>query len=139
MERCITGDKHIQCGDWIEEGDKEFHHQMFGDDYEAPTKWYSRGILSLGAKNEKELLRKGLIMERLRKETLMVTGTRDAVCGAARARESMNASVQRGLLKVVDLDAGHWIMLERKEETNRVLEQFIEGVIGSGRGVKSSL
>jgi hypothetical protein len=46
----------------------------------------------------------------------------------------MSGSVERGKLRVVDVDAGHWIMLEKVEETNRVLTEFFEGV-----GVRSVL
>jgi soluble epoxide hydrolase/lipid-phosphate phosphatase len=30
-------------------------------------------------------------------------------------------------LRVEDLDTGHWIMLEKPDEVNKILEDFIEG------------
>lgn len=107
---------------------------MFGVDYSACLNWYTRGINNLGVDEEKELLKKGEIKEKIGKETLMVTGLKDVVCGAERGRVSMSGSVERGKLRVVDVDAGHWIMLEKVEETNRVLTEFFEGV-----GVRSVL
>ena len=61
----------------------------------------------------------------------MVTGLRDAVSSSKRSRWAMEKSVEKGLLKVVDVDAGHWIMLESAQETNQILEDFFEnGVDG---------
>ncbi len=60
----------------------------------------------------------------------MIGGTKDVVCDARHARKSMEASVEGGSkggkLKVVDLDTGHWVMLERMDEFNRVLGEWLE-------------
>lgn len=119
---------------YITDEDKQHHHKAFGNDYSACNNWYKRGIRNLGVEEEKKMLEEGKIQSRIGKETLMVTGLRDVVCTAQRARVAMGASVERGRLRVVDLDAGHWVMLESAEETNRVLEEFFEG-----RGVRSVL
>lgn len=35
-------------------------------------------------------------------------------------------------MQIVDVDAGHWIMQEKRDETNRILEEFFEnGVDGA--------
>ena len=122
---------------WITEQDSEYHRRAFGVDYEAPTMWYKRGIRNLGVEEEQGMLRRGEVANggKIWKETLMVTGLRDVVCGADRARASMRGSVERGKLKVVDLDAGHWVMLEMAEETNKALQEFFE----EGVGVRSVL
>jgi pimeloyl-ACP methyl ester carboxylesterase len=75
---------------------------------------------------EKELLKLGVIENKSSKETLMVTGLRDAVSEAERARYAINKSVEKGVLKVVDVDAGHWIMFEKAHKTNQILEDFFE-------------
>jgi len=55
----------------------------------------------------------------------------------------MNGTVEGGekggKLSVVDVDAGHWIMLEKVEETNRVLGEFFELGVGGGVRVRSLL
>lgn len=57
----------------------------------------------------------------------MIAGLKDAVSGAQRARVAMTACVEKGKLAVVDIDAGHWIMIEKEEETNRALQDFFKG------------
>ncbi|PVH70675.1 alpha/beta-hydrolase [Cadophora sp. DSE1049] len=115
---------------WISEYDKRRHHEAFGDGYSACLNWYRREINNLGVKDERELLKMGLIGRGIEKETLMVTALRDAVSSAERARA----------IQIVDVDAGHWIMLERKDETNRTLEEFFAGnVKGSGPKVNALL
>lgn len=39
----------------------------------------------------------------------------------------MKGVVEEGRLSCVDVDAGHWIMLEKPEETNEILRSFLEG------------
>jgi len=118
---------------------KAHHHAAFGDDYSAPCMWYVRGIDNLGVEEEREALKNGAIRQSLRLNTLMVAGLKDKVCPADRARVSMNGTVdggeKGGKLRVVDVDAGHWIMLEKAEETNQILEEFFEGTGGLVRGL----
>ncbi len=85
---------------WISEDDKRRHHEAFGDDYEACLNWYRRSINNLGVKEERELLKMGLIGRRIEKETLMVTGLRDAVSSVERARAVMSSCASKGKLKV---------------------------------------
>ena len=89
-------------------------------------------------KEERELLKLGVMKNKLGKETLMVTGLRDAVSSSKRSRSAMEKSVEKGLLKVVDVDAGHWIMLESAQETNQILEDFFENGV-DGKETKALL
>lgn len=130
----LSSKSKTHVASYITDEEKAHHHKVFADGYSACVNWYKRGIMNLGVEEEKALLEKGEIASKIGKETLMLTGLRDVICGAQRARVSMRGSVERGKLKVVDLDAGHWIMLEKSEETNKVLQEFFEG-----RGVRSVL
>lgn len=65
----------------------------------------------------------------------MVTGLKDKVCPAEHARASMGKFVEEVRLRVVDVRAGHWVMLEKVEETNRVLGEFFEGGVRGGRSL----
>ena len=47
--------------------------------------------------------------------------------GADTARAIMKGAVEEGRLRCVDVDAGHWIMLEKPEETKELLRRFFEG------------
>jgi len=115
---------------YITEADKAHHHAVFGSDYSAPCAWYVRGIDSLGVEEEQASLKKGMIQEKIEKETLMIVTLNDAVCSPERARIGMQAGVEGGLaggkLAVAEVSSGHWVMLERAEETNRILEMFFE-------------
>jgi pimeloyl-ACP methyl ester carboxylesterase len=134
----LLADSTCTLAPWITEEDKVHHHAAFGDDYTSSLYWYHRGINSLGVKEERELLKLGVMKNKLGKETLMVTGLRDAVSSAKRSRLAMEKSVENGLLKVVGVDAGHWIMLERAKETNQILENFFENGVG-GKETKALL
>lgn len=130
----ILSDSLTHVARYVSEEEKEHHRKVFEEGYDASVCWYKRAIRNLGVEEEQEKLKKGEIRSKIGKETLMVTGLKDVVCRAEIARVRMKGSVERGMLKVVDVDAGHWIMLEKKEETNRILEEFFEGV-----GVRSVL
>lgn len=74
---------------------------------------------------EKTLLERGEIKEKLEQDTLLVVGLKDAISPPQKGKAVMEMSVEKGRLKVVDVDAGHWIMLERPDELNKALEEFI--------------
>jgi len=143
LNNFLGADRRTKVGEWVGDVREEarWHHAMFGDDYERPLRWYHRGINNLGEEEERELLKRGEAGEKIGKETLMITGTKDRVCDAGKARMVMGAFVEnpKEKLKVVDLDAGHWVMLEKKEEMNRALEAFLENGVRGGGDVKAKI
>src|SRR4051794_27277953 len=93
----------IPVAPYISPSMKAYHHEVFRTDYEAPCKWYVRGIRNLGVEEEKMALGEGEIVGRLCEDergfqgsVLMVTGLRDPVCPAGHARGSMNSTVAGG-------------------------------------------
>jgi soluble epoxide hydrolase / lipid-phosphate phosphatase len=130
---------------YITEEDKAHHHAVFGSDYRTPCLWYVRGINSLGVEEEKASIKKGNILEKIGKETLMIATINDAVCSPDRPRIGMQAGVEGGLtegkLAFVAIESGHWVMLECADQTNRLLEEFFEqGVkVFDKQVIKSSL
>src|SRR6266536_1854147 len=127
LENFITSNSTTSLASYITSKDKVHHHAIFGDDYSACLNWYRRGIANLGVDDEVKLLKDGKIKEKIGQDTLMIAGLKDAVSRAERARVAMSWCVEKGKLAVVDIDAGHWIMMEKKDETNRVLQDFFEG------------
>lgn len=113
---------------FITSEDKAHHHATFGDDYSHCLNWYHRGINNLGVAEEKVLLEDGKIKAKLGKETLFVPGLKDAISPAARGKSVMQMAVEEDKLKVVEVDAGHWIMLEKGDELNHILEDYIGSV-----------
>lgn len=79
---------------------------------------------------EKALLGSGKI------DTLFVPGVKDVVSPAVKGKAVMQITVEEGKLKIVEVDAGHWIMLEKADELCRVLEEFI-GSDGASRTEES--
>ena len=141
MSSFIQSDKLVPLAPYVSAESKLHHHAVFGNDYSAPCTWYKRGIANLGIDAELAALDEGIIKDKLSVKTLLITGSNDRVCLSDKAKESMNAFVKGGLkgelLKVVDLDAGHWINLERAKETNAALLEFFESdrMSGAGRSV----
>ncbi|TAQ85884.1 hypothetical protein B7494_g5794 [Chlorociboria aeruginascens] len=130
-EYLLTSDRNCEVASYISPEEKAAHHAAFGGDYSAATNWYHRGINNIGVDEEIAEVKKGKFKQKIGKETLMITGLKDPVCLAQIARSSMKGNVETGKLKMVDVEASHWIMLERKEQTNEILGDFFErGVHG---------
>lgn len=55
----------------------------------------------------------------------MVTGIKDIVCINGRPANTMEVCVEEGRLEVKDIDAGHWVMLEKTGEFNKVLREWL--------------
>lgn len=56
---------------------------------------------------------------------LMIGGTKDVVCDAKHASQTMERVVEGGKLKVVNLSTGHWIMIEQRDNFNKVLAEWL--------------
>jgi soluble epoxide hydrolase/lipid-phosphate phosphatase len=125
LERYIKAGKQAPLGHWITDEDKREHQVAFNGDYVGAVLWYRRGLQGLGAEEEKVLLAEGKVKEKLQTRTLMISGTRDAICLAEPAKQRLKEVVAEGLSSTVDLDAGHWVMLEQADATNKAIEEFI--------------
>lgn len=109
LKSFITADTNTktQPAPYVTVEDKAYHHEMFGDDYSAPTCWYKRSLANLGVEEERKTAERGEIKTSLDRETLMVTGLSDAVCLPAMARQVMEGDTEEGKLTIVEVDAGH--------------------------------
>jgi soluble epoxide hydrolase/lipid-phosphate phosphatase len=115
----------MELASFVTPADKARHHDSFGNDYSPSLNWYRRGIANLGVAEEITLLGKGEIKAKLEQDTLFVGGMKDAIFPPQRGRAIMAMATEESRLKAVDMDAGHWIMLEQPDELNRALEEFI--------------
>ncbi|KAH7162048.1 Alpha/Beta hydrolase protein [Dactylonectria estremocensis] len=123
---------------WICEEDKATHHAEFGTDYTPALNWYRRGFSSLGSNIEASALANNSISPKIHVPTLMITGTKDIVCIHGRPTTTMEGCVEEGRLEVKDIDAGHWVMLEKTAEFNKVLKEWLEdteGKVGEKAGL----
>ncbi|PVH68510.1 hypothetical protein DL98DRAFT_542353, partial [Cadophora sp. DSE1049] len=118
---------------WISEEDKATHHAEFGTDYTPALNWYRRGFSSLGSNIEVSALANNSISPKIHVPTLMITGAKDIVCIHGRPTNTMEGCVEEGRLEVKDIDAGHWVMLEKTAEFNNVLKEWLEDTEGKAR------
>ncbi|KAF2033552.1 hypothetical protein EK21DRAFT_109020 [Setomelanomma holmii] len=109
-----------------DEKGKATHHAEFSADYTSALNWYRRGISSLGPEIEKSALANNSISSEIHVPTSMITGRKDIVCIHGRPATAMEACVTDGILEVRDIDAGHWVMLEKPAEFNKVLQEWLE-------------
>ncbi|KXH39089.1 hypothetical protein CSAL01_13668 [Colletotrichum salicis] len=109
----------------IRDEDKANHHAEFGTDYTPALNWYRRGYSSLGSNIELSALASNSISPRIHVPTLMITGTKDIVSIHGRPANTMERCVEEGMLEVKDIDAGHWVMLEKTAEFNKILEEWL--------------
>ncbi|KAG4427922.1 hypothetical protein IFR05_016593, partial [Cadophora sp. M221] len=119
---------HI-LGPWISPAAKEHHYAAFGINYDAPLLWYRRAFENTGWQEERQMVERGEIVDDSKgRRALMIGGLKDAVWAI------MKSCAEEGRLSCVDVDAGHWIMLEKPEETNKILRRFVEGEeVGDGK------
>ena len=115
----------MELAPFVTPGDKAHHHASFGNNYSPALAWYHRGIANLGMTEEKALLEKGKIKAKLEQNTLFFAGLKDAISPPQKGKAAMAMAVEEGRLKVVDVEAGHWIMLEKPDELNKAVEEFI--------------
>ncbi|RFU26427.1 hypothetical protein B7463_g9909, partial [Scytalidium lignicola] len=125
LKKFLEADKKIEMGSYMTPEAVEHHHASFGNDYTAPLNWYKRVLSGLGIEEEKELLEQGKIDDKIKKDTLMVSGLKDPVCIPFQAKSTMPDLVE-GELVDVDVDSGHWLFLDKPEEFNKILKGFLE-------------
>ncbi len=63
---------------------------------------------------------------KLRLPVLYVESSHDPTSGGERAIQGMKAMIPN--LTVKKVSAGHWVQLEKADEVNAILEEFVQGV-----------
>ena len=61
--------------------------------------------------------------KQIKKAALFVAATQDHVCRADIGKMTMKRFAPHA--EIVDVEAGHWVQLERSEEVNQALERWI--------------
>ncbi|RFU29845.1 hypothetical protein B7463_g6489, partial [Scytalidium lignicola] len=123
LKKFIESGSRAPLASWVTPKDKALHHSLFNGNYKSAMMWYKRAIENLGVEEEQKLnLRK-----KLEKPTLMVTGRKDAVALSIVARQVMEQMTEERNLRLITLDSGHWIQLDKAAELNQELESFFSG------------
>ncbi|KAJ3469987.1 hypothetical protein MRS44_000086 [Fusarium solani] len=120
MKQFVTEDRRLTIGPWYTEELQKEHLKAFGvsDGYKGASRWYRMWVDNLFAPDEKgfddfQISQPALFVVPQEPEQSMLQ------------QQQMLAS-WAPKLQTVKLDAGHWIHLERPEETNTAIQKFLE-------------
>ncbi|UPK99572.1 hypothetical protein LCI18_010507 [Fusarium solani-melongenae] len=120
MKQFVTEDRRLPIGPWYTDGLQKEHLKAFGveDGYKGASTWYRMWMDNLFEPDEKgfgdfQISQPALFVVPQEPEQSMVQQQRMLASWAPN-------------LQTAKLDAGHWIHLERPDETNAAIQQFLE-------------
>jgi soluble epoxide hydrolase/lipid-phosphate phosphatase len=116
---------------YITPAEQEIHRQIFTAGYDAAMNWYRAVINNIDADDELDAAGELRVDPMLSMPTLGVTA-RDDPISLPMLSERMKSSVRPGLLTMKSVESGHWAQLEKREEINAILEEWVRGVEGKG-------
>ena len=102
----------------------ETHDRIFAAEqggYGPPLNWYKAQIANLNTSDEASLAPEQL---HIQAPTLLVTCTSDYV--GVPAIQEQNTRPWFKYLQVKEVATGHWLQLEKPDEVNKILKDFIE-------------
>ncbi|KAL2061843.1 hypothetical protein VTL71DRAFT_7221 [Oculimacula yallundae] len=88
--------------------------------YGAAINWYKAQLQNINAADEKEIPEENHILQQ---PTLLINTT-NFISATADFANQMKPYAPK--LEIEHLESGHWVMLERKDEVNQILENFVE-------------
>lgn len=120
METFVTEDRRVLIGSWYSEELQRKHLDAFGREggYTGATRWYQMWRDNLFAPDEK-----GFEDVQLQQPSLFLV-SKEPEAGAEQQRQMLAAWAPH--LQVAYVDAGHWLHLQRSEEVNAAIEEFIQ-------------
>ena len=111
--------------DWITSEEVSNHKRIFSAEnggYGPPLNWYKCQLAGLNNADEATVAEENSY---LNVPTLLVTAKQDPVGKDVMQVEMTKPWVKEELLTIKEVDSGHWIQLEKPEETNTIIEQFL--------------
>ncbi|KAL8635873.1 MAG: hypothetical protein Q9226_009312 [Calogaya cf. arnoldii] len=100
---------------------KIFSKQQGG--YGPPLNWYKCEIANLNTADEANVAKEDYY---LKVPTLLITCKYDPIGVPVVQRMGINPWIKEELLTEVEIESGHWCLLEKPRETNEALERFLE-------------
>jgi soluble epoxide hydrolase/lipid-phosphate phosphatase len=98
--------------------EKITHRKIFQDDYGPALNWYRAAIQNVNAVDEED----GRLDPQLTVPVLMITASNDPTGGPKFAEHVKNFAAD---LTEQQINAGHWVQLEKKAETNKAIAKFL--------------
>jgi len=122
----ITAGKTTPRASWISESEVDLHDQIFArGGYTGPLNWY-KSVLRGNDEADEAVIENA--DKYLTLPNLLIVSTQDY---ATRPElQEMRSKEWVKKLRVVTLDGGHWIPLERKDELFPLLQEFASEVVG---------
>lgn len=109
---------------YVSSNELEIHDSIFAREnggYGPPLNWYKAQIANLNTPDEAKLAQERL---RIQAPTLLVKCSLDYVGVPALQEQNTRPWVDN--LQVKEFATGHWVQLEKPDEVNRILKDFIE-------------
>lgn len=106
--------------------DVAIHKKIFDPSnggYGPGLKWYKAQMANLNTQDESTIPPERL---HIQQRTLAILCSRDFICIPAMQEEAMRPHIQN--MKIVTVDAGHWLQLQKPDEVNGTLKEFLEEV-----------
>lgn len=91
--------------------------------YGPALNWYKAQMANLNSQEKYTIPLKSL---HIQQRTLAILGSRDSTCVPAMQEHLMRPHVRD--LKVVIVDAGHWLQLQKSDDVNKIIKEFLEEV-----------
>lgn len=97
------------------------HRKIMKDEYGPAMNWYRSAMQNLNLKDEEETRPD----PKLEGPVLMIVAKEDPLSNEM-AINAMKDYVAN--LKIVEIESGHWVQLEKRDEVNATLEEFFGGL-----------
>ncbi|CAL8579872.1 hypothetical protein XPA_005602 [Xanthoria parietina] len=110
---------------WITDHEIAMHKRIFSKEhggYGPPLNWYKCEIANLNVPDEATVSKENYY---LKVPSLLMLCKYDPIGVPAVQEPGMTPWIEEGLLTVVEIESGHWCLLEKPRETNEALERFL--------------
>lgn len=117
MKQFVSDDRRIDIGPWYPENLRQRHLEAFGrnDGYKGAVRWYQMWTENLFAPDEA-----GWGQTQLKQPTLLIVPR-----GQGGEQQKQMLMEWTPDLRTTEVDSGHWIHLEAREQTNRAIEDLL--------------
>lgn len=120
----FTEGKTVPYASWISKEEVETHKKILDPKYGGygpPLNWYKAQMADLNDEDESSIEPE---RRHIQQPTLLITCSLDPIAVAAIQEQGMRPFVKN--LKVEEIEAGHWVQVEKPEKVNKTLKAFFE-------------